>query len=161
MGHRRSPGVQDQGHPDTGTQMPGVGGNRSQGLGGGPEQDRVDHRFVVIGDGADRCRQGEHHMVVLHRQQISLTCLEPAPGNSTLALWAVPVTTGIVGDLYPGAVVTAQHMTAEVGASAVLDCRHYLQLAAADMTRVVVAPRRPVVAEDIRNLQGRPCHLTV
>lgn len=66
MGHRRSPGMQDQRHANAGTQMPGIGRNRLQGLGSGPEQEGVDHRFVVIGDGTDWCRQGEHQMVILN-----------------------------------------------------------------------------------------------
>ncbi len=37
MGHRRAPGMQHQGCADTGTQMPGVGSNRAQGLGSGLE----------------------------------------------------------------------------------------------------------------------------
>ena len=84
---RRAPGVQDQGHADLRTQMLGIGGDGAQRLGGDIEQQAVDHGLVVIGDGADRRRQGEHHVVVVHRQQFGLAGLEPAlarhcPGTS-------------------------------------------------------------------------------
>ena len=73
-------------------------------------------------------------------------------------LRSTPHKTRIVGNLESGAVITAQDMAAEAGTATLLDRRHYLQLAEADMACVVAAPRRPVVAKDIRHLQGRPCH---
>jgi hypothetical protein len=48
--------------------MFGIGGDGAQGFGGDIEQQAVHHGLVVIGDGADRCRQGEHHVVILDRQ---------------------------------------------------------------------------------------------
>ena len=44
-------------------------------------------------------------------------------------------------------------MAAERRRAAVLDRRHHLQLAEAHMAGIGFAPRRPVVAEDIRDLQ--------
>ena len=158
MGDRRTPGVQDQGHTDAGTQMPGIGGNRLQGLGSSAEQDGIDHCLVVIGDGTDRCRQGENQMVVLNGQEIRLARLKPLPGRTALTLGAVAVATGIVGNLYSGAVVTAQDMTAEAGTATMLNRRHHLQLAKADMTGVVLAPSWSVGAEDIRDLQRGARH---
>jgi hypothetical protein len=45
----------------------GVGGDGEQRLSGGFEQQIVDDRLVVISDITDRCRQGEHEVVVIHR----------------------------------------------------------------------------------------------
>jgi len=45
-------------------------------------------------------------------------------------------------------------MTAEGGAAALLDGRHDLQLAEAQVPLLLLAPRRPVGAEDIRDLQA-------
>jgi hypothetical protein len=44
-------------------------------------------------------------------------------------------------------------MPAERGRAAALDGRHHLQLVEADMPGIGSTPRRPVVAEDIRDLQ--------
>jgi hypothetical protein len=44
-------------------------------------------------------------------------------------------------------------VAAELCRAAVLDSRHDLQLVEADVPGIGFAPRRPVVAEDIRNLQ--------
>ena len=67
MGHGRAPGVQHQGHTETGTQVFRVRGNRAQRLGRGLEQQAIDYRLVVPGDGTDRGRQGEHQVVILDR----------------------------------------------------------------------------------------------
>jgi hypothetical protein len=63
------------------------------------------------------------------------------------------VAAGVVGDDRVGAVLTALDMTAERRCAAALDGRHYLQLVEADVPGVGRTPRRPVVAEDIRDLQ--------
>jgi hypothetical protein len=90
--------------------MPRIGGNGAQSFGSDVEQQTVQHRLVGIGKRADRGRQGEHHMVIRYRQQLGLTGLEPASGGSGLALWAVPVAAGVVGNLDLLAGVAAQHM---------------------------------------------------
>ena len=118
------------------------------------EQETIDHRLVVPGDVADRRGQGEDHVVILHGQQIGLAGLQPAPGRTGLTLGAMPVATGVVGDL---GVVTGralQHMTAQRRAAAAFDGRHDLELAEAEVSGLCTTPRRPVGAEDIRDLQG-------
>ena len=50
-------------------------------------------------------------------------------------------------------VLAARDMPAERCRAAVLDRRHHLELAEADMAGVGLAPRRSMAAEDIRNLQ--------
>ena len=67
----------------------------------------------------------------------------------------MPVAAGVVSDLGVAArlVLAAHDMPAERCRSAVLDRRHHLELAEADMAGVGLAPRRSMAAEDIRNLQ--------
>src|ERR1700730_14469495 len=50
-------GVQDQRHPDLRAEMLGVGGDGTQRLRSNLEQQVVDQRLVVVGDGTDRRRQ--------------------------------------------------------------------------------------------------------
>jgi hypothetical protein len=49
-------------------------------------------------------------------------------------------------------------MAAERDAAALLDRRHDLQLAEAQVFPLMLTPRRPVGAEDIRDLQGGALH---
>src|SRR3979490_1641249 len=54
---------------------------------------------------------------------------------------------------------TPHDMSAERRGAAVLDRRHHLQLAEAHMAGVGFAPRRSMVAEDIRDLQPWTRHV--
>src|SRR5215469_8806699 len=69
------------------------------------------------------------------------------------------VTTGVIGDLYMAALVVlaARDMPAERCGAAVLDRRHHLELAEADMAGIGLAPCLAMAAEDIRNLQPWTC----
>jgi hypothetical protein len=51
------------------------------------------------------------------------------------------------------ALLTTLDMTAERRRAAALDRRHHLQLVEADASGIGSTPRRPVIAEDIRDLQ--------
>ena len=67
--------------------------------GGDVEQQAINNLLVGIGDGADGRGQGEDHVVVRHRQQVSLPRFEPALCSAALALRTVPVPTRVVSDL--------------------------------------------------------------
>ena len=107
---RRAPGVQDQRHADLRAEMLRVGSDGAQRLGGDREQQVVDHRLVVVRDGTDRCRQREHQVVVVDRQQIRLPRFQPPARRARLTLRAMPVAAGVVGDLHLRAGIAAQYM---------------------------------------------------
>ena len=71
------PGVQDRDEADLGTQVLGIGGDRAQGLSRRLEQHVVQQRLVLVGDGLDRLRHGEHDVEILDRQKIGATILQP------------------------------------------------------------------------------------
>jgi hypothetical protein len=64
----------------------------------------------------------------------------------------------VIGDLRVRAVLAAHDMAAESHRAAALDRRLHLQLAEADVTCIGFTPSRSMVAEDIRDLQGRTSH---
>ena len=97
-------------------------------------------------------------MVIRYRQEVGLACFEPALRGATLALRAVSVAAGVVGDLRLGARRTAQRVAAERGAATLLDRRHDLELSKTQVTTLVMPQDRPVGAEDIRDLQGGALH---
>ena len=98
MGQRRTPGMEDGEDADAGAEMFGIGRDRQHRLRRGFEQQIVDHRLVLIGDVGDLPRQAEHHVEVRHRQQFRLALGQPFLGRRPLALGAMPVATGIVGN---------------------------------------------------------------
>src|SRR5580704_13462212 len=140
--------------------MPGRGRDLECGLGRGFEQQVIDHRLVLIGDVAHLSWQRIHHMEVRHRQQFGLALGQPLACSSALTLGAVPVTAAIVGDDGVSAllVLAARHMAAEGRRAAALDRTHDLHLIEADVPGIGATPRRPMVAEYIRDLQGRTGH---
>ena len=158
VGERRTPSVQHGSHADPRAQMFGIGGDRDHRLGGSLEQKVVNHGLVLMGDVADRRRQGEDEMVIGDRQQLGLAFGQPSLRRRALAFRAMPIATAIVGDDFVGAVLAARDMPAEGRRAAALDRRHHLQLLKAHVAGVGLAPCRSVVAEDIRDFQNRPPH---
>ena len=152
VGQRRAPGVQHCGQSDPRAKMLRIGRDGDERLGRGLEQDAVDDGLVLVGDVADRGRQREHDVVVPNRQQLRFAVGQPFLGGDRLALRAVPVAAGVVGDAHMRAILAALDMPAESRGAAALDGRHDLQLREAHLSGVGAAPHRTVAAEDIRNL---------
>ena len=109
-----------------------------------------------MGDVGDQSRQGEDDMEIGNGQEFGLAVGQPFLGRRGLALRAVPVAAGVVGDAQMGAGLAAFDMTAQCRRSAALDRRHDFQLAEAHVTGVGRTPRRPAAAEDVRHLDRRP-----
>ena len=141
--HSRSPGVQHGSEPDAGTEVFGVGRDGDQGLGGGFEQQVVDDGLVVKGDVGDRPRHREDEMEIRHGQEFGLAIGQPFLGRGGLALWAMPIATGVVRDAQVRTVFAA------------LDRRHDLELVEAHVAGVGRTPSQPAVAEDVRHLDCR------
>ena len=158
VGHRRAPGVEHGGGADAGAEMPGIGGDGEQRLGRRAEQQVVDHRLVLVGDRGDLGRQGEDQVEVADRQQIGLAGGKPVPRRRALALGAMAVAARVVRDPAVAAILAALDMAAEGGRAAVLDGRHHLELAKAQMPGIGLAPGGAMAMEDVGDLQPRAAH---
>ena len=152
------PAVQHRDNANPGPQVLRIGGDRGQGLGRGLEQEAVEPGLVPVGQGAEGCRQSEHHVVVGHRQQLGLARLQPGLGGRPLALGTMPVAAGVVGDAGVGTVGAVLDVAAQLRRAAELDRAHDAPLGEAEMPRVGVAPGGPEAAEDVRHLEPRPGH---
>ena len=116
-----APGVKDGQEADLGPEVLGIGGDLLQGLGGGAEQEAVDHALVLQGDRAERRRKSKHHMKIFNRQQLGFPGLHPLRGGGGLALGTVAVAARVVGDLLMPAPVTLLDVPAHGGGPAVRD----------------------------------------
>src|SRR2546421_11706569 len=87
--------------------MPGIGGDGEQRLGRSAEQQVVDHCLVLVGDWSDLGWQREDQMEIADRQQIGLASGEPVLRRRALALGAMAVATGGVGDPAVAAILHA------------------------------------------------------
>src|SRR4051812_25391239 len=86
-----APGMENHGHAELGAEMPGVGRDGGERLGGRAEQDRIDRSLVLKGNLADRRRQREDDMEVRPRQQLGLPLCEPLGPRHPLAFGTVTV----------------------------------------------------------------------
>jgi hypothetical protein len=150
-----APGVEHGDEADLGAQILGIGGDPAQRLGRGPEQDGVNRFLVLERDLGHRRRQGEHDMEVRHRQQLGLPGRQPLGADLPLALRAVPVAAGVVGDPDQAAIRTLLGVAAERCRPAQLDGAHHPSLDTAEMAGPSLAIGIAVAAEDIRHLQPR------
>jgi hypothetical protein len=111
--------------PILSAEMLRVAGNGQEGLRGGPEEDAVNHFFVVKGDSGQLFRDGEHDMEISDRQQFGLPVFEPLCTLRVLALRAMSVAAGVIGYARVVALAAFFGMTAEHGGTADLDCPHH------------------------------------
>ena len=102
----------------------------------------------------------EHHVEVGHVEQFRLTVLEPLGPRETLALRAVPVAAGVVGDALMAAVAAPLDMTAERGGAATLDRGHGTPPRGGQRRAMLVTESRAEVAEHIRHFQPLAGHGT-
>jgi hypothetical protein len=77
-----------------GAQMGRIGGDGAQRLRGGPEQDVVACRFVLVGNDGDLVGKREDHVEVRRLQKLGLSRRQPFGAGKRLAFWAMPIATG-------------------------------------------------------------------
>jgi hypothetical protein len=95
---------------------------------------------------------------VADRQQIGLAGGKPVLRRRALALGAMAVATRIVRDPAVAAVFAALDMAAKDDRAAVLDSRHHLELAEADVPGIGLAPGGAMAMEDVCDLQFLAAH---
>ena len=76
----------------------GIGRDLQQGFGAGAEQQIVEHVWLCSASAIQLMRQREHDMEVAVRRAVPARVREPAFARLRLALRAVPVAAGVVGD---------------------------------------------------------------
>ena len=98
MGVGMPPCVQDRDHAGLGAEMFWVGSDDADRLGSRLEQDVVDECLVLESDRRDWRRHGEDDMKIGDGQQFGAAICKPLEARQTLALRAMPIAAGIVGD---------------------------------------------------------------
>src|SRR5215468_2506284 len=160
MGYRRTPGVQNCGDADLGTQVLRVSGNGQHGVRGGLEQEIVDHSLVLVGDGSNPGGQRKHDVKVGDLQQLGLAILHPCKCLTALTLRAMTVATTAIR--YDGVsallILAAGDIAAERGSAARFDGGHHFQLCVAHVAAIGMTPSGTEVAEYIRDFQSGALH---
>ena len=123
-----APSVEDGEEAGLCAEMLGINSDRPQGFGGGVEQDVVDRCLVVMCDGGDLLRHSEDDTEVRHSEEFGSSVLKPLGTGQRLALWAVAIAAGVVGDALVAAAIALLDMAAESCRATLLDGCHHATL---------------------------------
>ncbi len=157
--HRRTPGVEHRDHTDFGSEVFGVTRNRQDGLGGRLHEQIINHALILICNIGNRHWQRKHDVEVWYRQQLGFARFHPVARHCALALGAMPIAAGVVGDRCVMTVITTRNMATELCRAAPLDRAHHLHLVETDVAGIDRTPCRSMVTEDIRDLQRWTGHI--
>ena len=93
-----APAVEYGAEAELGAEMPGVGGEGLEALGGSGEEEIEDESFVAQRDGIERLGEREDDMEVGDGEEALAPLVEPLGFLEALAFGTVAVPAGIVGD---------------------------------------------------------------
>jgi len=108
-----APGVQDGEEADLGTEVSSITGQRLERFGYGSKEDAVDLALVLQCEWTDRFRNREDHVEVRYGKQFTLPIVEPLGPSLALALRAVTIATGVIGNPLVPAAIASKSVTAK------------------------------------------------
>jgi len=153
-----SPGVEDAEKTDLGSQVLCIGSEFEHCFPAGTEQQVVEHLGVPLAKCVEFVRQRKDHMKVGDAQQFLFSRGEPALTRLGLALGAVPVSTGVIGDGLMTAARTSIHVTAERCGAATVQRPENGQLLVAQPGSVSFDESVTLRAEYVRHFHARTAH---
>ncbi len=152
-----SPRVQDAYKPDLSTETLRVFRKLRQGFRYGLEQGSIEDFLIPEDEGVQQIGDGEDDVEVRYREEILSPGFDPLLLFQELAFRAVPVSAGVVRDLFRSAVAALVHMAAEFLCPTNFDRVHRAQPVRGQRMGMPVI--RPVVMKDIRHFDSStvPC----
>jgi hypothetical protein len=153
-----SPTVQHGEETDLRAEVFRIGGDGSQSLGRGMEENPVEHLLVLESDGRDFFWHGENDMKVGHLEKFSLTILDPPGSGQGLTFWAVAIAARVECIPFVAAIITALQMAAQSGCPAHFDGGHDAPLPRGHRRAMSFAVGFAIAAEHIRHFQLRAIH---
>ena len=154
-----APGVEDRKESDLRSKMFGIGGDLRQSLSNRSEQQVVEFFRILPDQRVEQMGQREHDVEVTGGQQFLLPSFDPSLTRLRLALGAVAVPAGVVGE--PPILSASQaliDMTTEERGPATHDSAHDLQLLETEPALMLLDESVAQRAEDIGHLHGGPAH---
>jgi hypothetical protein len=110
---RLPPGMQHREKPDVRTQMVRIAGHGQEGLGHRLKEEGIQHPRVLEREWAEEMREGKHHMDVGDVEQLRFAGGEPGGLCPAWTLGAMPMATGVIGDLQMPTLVTLRGVPSE------------------------------------------------
>ena len=156
---RLSPGMQDGQEAGLSAKMLGIGGDFEQRGGTGFEQQREEPPLVLPHQRDQRVRHAEDQVIVTHGQKFLLPPHEPPVAGVGLALRAVPVAAGVIGDGLMAATGALIAMSAQRSRAAACDRVEHLVLRPGQRCARPFAEPVACDADHVGHLEGWPRHL--
>jgi hypothetical protein len=104
------PGMQHREQPDVCAQVVRIARHRQEGLGHGLKEEGIHHPRVVQREGAEGMREGKHHRDVGDVEPLRFAGREPGGLRPAWTLGAMPIATGVLGDLHVPTLLTLRRM---------------------------------------------------
>src|SRR6266851_1897361 len=110
---RLPPGMQHRDETNVRAQVVRIACHGQEGLGHSLKEEVRHHPRVLERERAEGMREGKHHMDRGHAEQLRFASREPGRLRPAWTLGAMPMATGVIGDLQVATLVTLRRMPPE------------------------------------------------
>src|SRR5215510_799562 len=115
---RLAPGMQHGEESDLRPQMVRIACHGQEGLGHRLKEEVIHHPRVLECEWAEGMREGKHHMDIGHVEQLRFAGREPGGLRAAWTLGAMPITTGVIGNLHVPTLLTLRRVPSQGGGPA-------------------------------------------
>src|SRR5277367_5698184 len=147
------PGMEYRYEADPRAQIFGIGSDLQEGFRRGAKEHAVHNPLVLEGYGRDHLRQREDNVKVLDREQLGGASVEPRRAGCALALWAMAIAAGAIGDRAMAAAVALFDVATERRGAAGRDVPQRFPLASGERSAIGIEISWAMDAENIGQLQ--------
>ncbi len=155
---RLAPGMQHREESDLCPQMVRIACHGQERLGHGLQEEGIQHPRVVEREWAEGMREGTHHMDVGHVEQFSVAGREPGGLRPARTRGAMPMATGVRGDLQVPTLVTLRGVPSQGGSPADRDRPEGAVLLRGSGGAIARQRGGAILAHHVRHFEGGAVH---
>ena len=153
-----APGMQDREEADVGAEMPRIACHGQEGVGHGLKQARIEGTRVLQHQRAEGMREREHHMEVGDVEELRFAGGKPRRLRAALALGAMPIATGVIGNLGVVTVVALRLVASEGCRPAGRNGPQDPPLLGGDGRAIAREIRLAILPDHVRHFEARAAH---
>ena len=153
---RLAPGVQDHQAADPRPQVPRCGGDFQRGLGHGANQEVVKHDRIRGRHRHQFVGRGQHHMMILDRQQFPLTGREPGRPVTGLTFGTVAIAARVVQRRLGVTRIAAVNVASHPGRPTSGQCRQRFAVLDSQTGSAGCEERGSETADDLADFEREP-----
>jgi hypothetical protein len=155
---RLPPGMQHGEESDLRPQMVWIAGHGQEGLGHRLKEKGIQHPRVLKREWAEGMREGKHPMDIGDVEQLRVASREPSRLRPAWTLGAMPIATGVIGDLQVATLVTLRRMPPESRSATDRDRPEGAVLLRGQGGAIACQLGRAILAHHIRHFEGGAGH---